>query len=43
MNAESASSVSLPFNIVGFFFFFFNQEDGESSLVLIQVSGEAIS
>lgn len=42
MNAESASSVSLPFNIVGFFFFF-NQEDGESSLVLIQVSGEAIS
>lgn len=40
MNAESASSVSLPFNIVGFFF---NQEDGESFLVLNQVSGEAIS
>lgn len=40
MNAESASNVSLPLNIV---IFFLNQEDGESALVLIQVSGEAIS
>lgn len=31
--------VSLPLNIV----LFFSQEEGESSLVLIQVSGEAIS